>query len=939
MADRSIRVVLSATVAGYKAQMAEAASATKKLADSVDKNQVHIDKLSTAAVRGSAVIAAGLAVAGKAAIDWESDWAGVTKTVDGSTSQLAALEGQLRDMAKNLPASHHEIAAVAEAAGQLGIKTDDVAGFTKVMIDLGETTNLTADEAATSLAQFMNVMGTSADDVSRLGATIVDLGNKGASTERDIVQMGQRIAASGKSIGLSETDVLGFASALASVGVEAEAGGTAISMSFKQIDAAVRDGGDALDLIAETSGVTSEAFAQQWGTDAAGATQLFIEGLGKMQTSGRDANGVLSDLGMTGIRQSDSLMRLAQAGDLLAENLNNGVAAWDANSALAEEAGKRYETTEAQIQMAWNSIKDAAITAGASILPVVADVASGVADMADAFGSMPDGVQSAIVTLGAVAAAGLGIVGIGGKVVTSAVEMQGALKALGITSAVTGGQIKGAAIAAGGFIALFAGVAAIGALADKAFGKTAGSVEDFTAALSKAATTSKADLDKMFDAGVTDQFNSKVSDAASAFQALKKNSNWVNEGFTGLGKVLGGIDTQLADLRASFANVDEALVGMDPEKAAVAFQSIAEDAAAAGFGVSDLVDIFPGYTAQLQRAAQAAGDGKSSTEALTGAIDNQTYSAKDAADASAALASEIDAVREASNKAAQDALELSGSQMGVQAAIDDATASLKENGKRLDITSEKGRANRTALDDIASAALALRDSQRELGTSSKDVDSTMAKNRTSFIEAATSMGMGRSAANKLADAYGLIPEDVSTKVSLTGVDTATTKARNLRIAIDGLTGKTIYVKTIYTTDGAPQTNVKGVNVAKASGGPVWGPGSDTSDSILARLSNGEFVLRAWAVRQIGLSRLMYANSTGKLPAFAGGGPVAMASFDRSTSPLSTSVDTSGMLSAVRDGLAASTLRITIPGMQGFVDARIMSATQAADLAVRTGGVR
>jgi TP901 family phage tail tape measure protein len=111
------------------------------------------------------------------------------------------------------------------------------------MIDLGNTTNLSADEVATSLAQLMNVMGTSAGDVERLGSALVDLGNKGASTERDIVQMAQRIAAAGASVGLSEQDVLGFASALSSVGVEAEAGGTAISASFKQIDSAVRAGG------------------------------------------------------------------------------------------------------------------------------------------------------------------------------------------------------------------------------------------------------------------------------------------------------------------------------------------------------------------------------------------------------------------------------------------------------------------------------------------------------------------------------------------------------------------------------------------------------------------------------------------------------------------------------------------------------------------------
>ncbi|MNU44064.1 hypothetical protein D3C71_328690 [compost metagenome] len=59
----------------------------------------------------------------------------------------------------------------------------------------------------------------------------------------------------------------------------------------------------------------------------------------------------------------------------------------------------------------------------------------------------------------------------------------------------------------------------------------------------------------------------------------------------------------------------------------------------------------------------------------------------------------------------------------------------------------------------------------------------------------------------------------------------------------------------------------------AEGGAVEGPGTGTSDSIVARLSNGEFVLRAAAVRALGLGRLNFMNKFGKMPAFATGGLV------------------------------------------------------------------
>lgn len=58
----------------------------------------------------------------------------------------------------------------------------------------------------------------------------------------------------------------------------------------------------------------------------------------------------------------------------------------------------------------------------------------------------------------------------------------------------------------------------------------------------------------------------------------------------------------------------------------------------------------------------------------------------------------------------------------------------------------------------------------------------------------------------------------------------------------------------------------------ATGGFIKGPGTSTSDSILARLSRGEYVLRADAVKKYGLDFLNQLNA-GRLPGFATGGLV------------------------------------------------------------------
>jgi TP901 family phage tail tape measure protein len=76
-----------------------------------------------------------------------------------------------------MPASASAIASVAESAGQLGVAVNDITAFTKVMINLGEATNLSSDEAAQSLAKFTNITGMSAQNYERLGSAVVALGS------------------------------------------------------------------------------------------------------------------------------------------------------------------------------------------------------------------------------------------------------------------------------------------------------------------------------------------------------------------------------------------------------------------------------------------------------------------------------------------------------------------------------------------------------------------------------------------------------------------------------------------------------------------------------------------------------------------------------------------------------------------------------------------
>jgi TP901 family phage tail tape measure protein len=385
------------------------------------------------------VAVSGLAL--KAAIGFEDAFAGVRKTVDATEAQFAELSTGIRNMAKEIPASASAIAGVAEAAGQLGVQRDAILSFTRVMVDLGNTTNLSAQEAADSLARLANITQLPQSQFDRLGSTVVDLGNKLATTEAELVTMGLRIAGAGKQIGLTEAQILGFAGALSSVGIEAEAGGSAISRVFIKIASAVATGGTQLEDFARVAGTSGENFRESFGTDAAGTIITFIEGLNRMATSGENVFGVLEDLGLSEIRVRDALLRAAGAGDLFRQSLEIGSTAWKENTALTNEAQKRYATVASRLQVLRNQLNDVAITIGDALMPTFkqllergAAILDFVKDLAANFANLPESTRTLIIGIAGIGAAIGPILFVLGKFV-------GGIAEIGIASNVlTGGR-------------------------------------------------------------------------------------------------------------------------------------------------------------------------------------------------------------------------------------------------------------------------------------------------------------------------------------------------------------------------------------------------------------------------------------------------------------------------------------------------------------------
>lgn len=772
MGERVIKVKLLAQVSDYEQGMLAAARATRTVGteqEKLEQKRQAFERVGQGLVLTGAALTAVTALSVKAAMDWQSAWAGVTKTVDGTPEELSRVEEGLRGLTSVLPASHDEIAAVAEAAGQLGIETPNVVAFTRTMIDLGETTNLSANDAATALARFTNIMGTSQDKVANLGSALVGLGNNYATTESEILEMSMRLAGAGKQIGLSEGDVLGLATALSSVGIEAEAGGSAMSKVMIDIASSVDEGGERLEMFAKTAGVSAQDFAAKWKSDPAAALALFVKGLANAESQGKSTIGILSDLGITEVRMRDALLRSSAAADQFSQAMADGNQAFDENTALAAEAAKRYETVESKIAIAGNAVRDAAIDFGQVFLPAVGAAAEAVGDMASWLGELPDPVQGLIgvLTLAAGALALTG--GAAFLAVPKLAEFKVAFDTLQWS-------MKGFALIGGGVVvALTALIAVVGAVAS---------------AQAEARAKAEAYADTLAEGShkVTAATREMAKEALSANQKLWGMFDLGGDSVYDSAEKLGVALDTVTNAAVGNADALRELQALQKEIESSDSQSLMDkygwgvgDATMAESRINNIVEAVKGENASIEEAIrladQKATADKSSADASQTAADaymEQTGAVDELADGLTTL---IDKINEA-NGVAQDAVTANARWLE---ALDGLAKQAEENGTSLDQATVAGSANAAAMADVARAAQDAAAAQFEQDQKTMSAEEstrkyldTLAAQKQAFIDSAVGAGYNRDQVILLADQLFQMPSEKEVAVLL---DTATAQSK------------------------------------------------------------------------------------------------------------------------------------------------------------------
>lgn len=409
-------------------EMQHAESQAKQLASSMERasspsNWTH---MKTLGMTLSAVLTPAMERFGsyalQSATDIDTAYRNMRKTVQGSEGDFQKLKQSALEFSSVNFASADQILAIQAIGGELGVATESLDTFAQTASNLDIATDLDAETAATALGQLDNILGDlNESTMPNFADSLVRLGNNGASTESQILDIATRIGSMASIVGMATPDMLALSSTIASTGQNAEAAGTAISKTMSFMETAVAAGGSTLSEIAATANMSADQFAAAWEKRPLEAITAFIKGLNQLEENGGSADLRLQELGITAVRQKQAIEGLMQTvksqnGELSVMDANAQMAAdawnglsdqWGAAGDAAREAEAKNEGFAGSVQRLKNTAQNAASEIADSLAPAMDDIADAAADLYDDFSQASDGTKQFVAAAG-VLAAGLG---------------------------------------------------------------------------------------------------------------------------------------------------------------------------------------------------------------------------------------------------------------------------------------------------------------------------------------------------------------------------------------------------------------------------------------------------------------------------------------------------------------------------------------------------
>lgn len=306
-----------------------------------------------------AASAAALVVPLAKMMQFEAQFASVARTVGLVGSEVGEMREEFARLTTEIPESFAALSSIGTLAGQLDIPEAAIAGFTDTVAKFSATTDVAVEEAATNLGRTAQLTGTSASEYQNLAAAIYQTGVTSVATEGEILKMTTEIATAGDLAGLTNVQIVALASALASLGVQPERARGSLQRIFNIIENGATVGTKATEGLSRITGYTFEQMQALWKQGDQGSQQVFtafISGLSQLQRAGQNTDTVLKNLGISAVRDIQTLQVLANNTDVYNRSLQETSQAYADGEALNKGYAQQTDNLQGNLSRLSNTL-------------------------------------------------------------------------------------------------------------------------------------------------------------------------------------------------------------------------------------------------------------------------------------------------------------------------------------------------------------------------------------------------------------------------------------------------------------------------------------------------------------------------------------------------------------------------------------------------------